>query len=257
MNDAKMRQRLDELISSLPSGEPDLGQVVRTTSTRRQRRRVGLSVAVLAMLLTLSIPPVQGWAGEALSAVFDTLTGGGTGTAPPPSFTPSPDEEPGWVHYTDPTYGISVEVPVDWVFLSDPLPTMTDPRILFVASSGAIQGDDPCDWLTTLPSDGVVIWLEEWFDVEGHGGVPGEFPEKPTAIALSPDQVFNFDCGHVPDGPPVHLVMFQQSSRFFYGQVAVGVTASTQSIQNAERILTSFSASQIGLQSAAPAKGGE
>lgn len=158
-----------------------------------------------------------------------------------PSFTPSPAGTPGWTQYEDANNAITVQVPDDWTFVSDPTPNVTDPRTLFASASFPIVAADPCNWFSAVPSGGALVWVEEWFDVSGLGGTPAEFPQKPSEITLASGERYVYaDClSH--SGQQVYLIPFQQNGRYFWGQAAFGSTASAETRATAELILTNFS----------------
>lgn len=160
-----------------------------------------------------------------------------------PSFATSTSGSPGWTQYEDANNAVTVDVPDDWTLVSDPTPNVTDPRTLIAAASFPIVASSPCDWFSAIPPDGAVVWVEEWFDVTGLGGTPAEIPQKPARITLASGERYGYaECVSNVE-QQVHLISFQQSGRFFWGQAAFGSTASAETRAVVEEILTSFSGS--------------
>lgn len=244
MDDTKWRAKAASAMSSAPEVTPDLTDLMGRIGMRRRRRRVQRLAALGVLTVAILLPPVHNTAYRAMASVLDTLTGAGTGTAPSPSFTPSPGAEPGWAFYEEANYAITVQVPDSWIFVSDPTPNVTDPRLLFGSASFPISAADACDWLPTLPTDGAIVWVEEWFDVNGLGGSAAEFPTKPAQLTLASGEPFVYDCG--PNAAQeVYRVPFQQNGRYFWGLVALGSSAPLDTRLTAEQILSGFSSAPL------------
>ncbi len=244
MDDQRVKDLANRRAARAPQADADLGDLFRRIAARRRKRRSVQAGAVVFVVILALLPPVREAASNATTAALGSLTGAGHGTAPSPAFTPTPGAGPGWMRYTEPTYQATVDAPSDWTFLSDPTPTVTDPRILFVTGSFSNVSADACNWLPALPSDGAAVWMMEWFDVIGLGGTPGEFPAKPASPVLPSAESFNYDCGH-PGGRLVYRIPFQTNGRFFWGLVALGSSVSADLQADCERVLDSFSASPI------------
>ncbi len=145
----------------------------------------------------------------------------GTAHAPAPSFSKRPGSRAGWVAYSDLTYGISIELPTTWSFLADPKPWVTDPRTLLAAGTHPLPAGHECTWLTSMPRDGAILWLREWFQPELLGGSPADFPPRPARFELTGRPAGpHGDCSQ--DTPPLLTIPFGSSGRFFWFNLAFG-----------------------------------
>ena len=184
----------------------------------RLQRIVWLLVAgaiVAVVLLPRLSGSGEGRGGDEVPSAF------GTARAPSPSFAKRPGSRAGWVVYAEPTYGISIELPKTWSFRADPKPWVTDPRTLLAAGTHPLPAGHECRWLTSMPRNGAVLWLREWFQPELLGGSPADFPPRPARFELKGQTAEpHGDCSQ--DTPPQFTIPFEASRRYFWFNLAFG-----------------------------------
>lgn len=114
---------------------------------------------------------------------------------------------------------ISIETPLEWTFLNDPLRIEMWPSILFAVGNYDLPvggGCAPTDALEVLPRDGVLLWVSE---SRGLGLHPEDFPPRPTHFELDPKSLANYECSGTWQ---TYLIWFRDAGRFFQAQVAFG-----------------------------------
>jgi hypothetical protein len=215
---------------------------VRQAARQRKQTNMRINWIILAGILFLSaiLPLNSPWLARAITAVNGSLFG--TGEAPRPSFSPVPGAV-GTALQQDTQYGVTVDVPDGWNFVSDPQPVVTDPRMLFGAATYAIGANDSCIWLDELPRDGVAMWLVEWTHIADLGGSGKDFPTRPQEFSPTDGQPREQDCG--VSSPPVMVFRFGQSGRYFEARVALGEQAPTESADAAIQLISSLTVEPI------------
>lgn len=238
------RDQLEGILNSLEShvAQPQIGGVDR--AVRRGRRRklfhgVGVAVAAVVVLTGVLIPlgllSELGDSNQAASSPVPSVSQVapttptsplyGSSSSVPLSFERVSGHRQGWDRFADTVSGVSIEVPDDWSFIQDPEPDISDPRMLF--GTGTIDlsdGNSPCQLLSKVATDGAVVLLVEWFEVEKLGGSPSDFPRQPSVFDLKSAYLTGpHDC--LEDVPDEYTIPFQASGRYFWFTVAVGSSA--------------------------------
>jgi hypothetical protein len=253
-----IRNRLEVFLESFERHvpQPHAGDIIGAIQRGRRRRLLhGLGVALAAVVAVTGVLVPLGallQLGDAprtttFSQPSVSQDPSGTPTAPlyggsfqgPLSFQRTTGHADGWDRWADSVSGVSIEVPAEWTFVQDPKPEVSDPRMLFgAATTDVTDGSTPCQWLSRATTDGVVVWLVEWFDVAKLGGSPSDFPDQPSAFELSSSYLTGpHDC--VETVPDEYTIPFQAEGRFFWFTVAVGPNTTTSDLSAVLQVLSS------------------
>lgn len=235
MNDTdEVREAVERAVNRLESRvrTPSTGEIdaaIRKGRSVRLRRRLGVGVVTVLAVGGVIVPvtallPLGGSPRQSEPAAPHSATDSEaprTETQPPaPEFGVSEGPRRGWVTYSDPTAGVSIDVPEDWSFVDYPDPTITDPQMLFGISSSPLPTGDECAWLEVLPAGEALAWIVEWYRPAVLGGSPDDFPERPDRFTLAGFGSGPHDCfGRVPSE---YTIPFQMSGRSFWFSVAFG-----------------------------------
>lgn len=253
--DAK-RDQLEGILESFQRHvtEPEVRGVVKAIRRGRRRRLIhGIGTAVAAaVVLTGLVVPLGVLLGDSRQGATSSQPSispdssitpaapvyGGSSSAPL-SFERTRGHAHGWSRLADAVSGVSIDIPDDWSFIQDPEPDISDPRMLFgTGTIDVIDGSTPCQWLSKVTTNGAVVWLVEWFDVEKLGGSPSEFPSQPSTFDLKSSYITGqHDC--VEEVPDEYTIPFQASGRFFWFTVAVGSNATTSHLSTVVEVLSS------------------
>lgn len=258
MNDQEAKEQLEGILKLLEGRAPKPGAERVVSAVHRGRRRRltrGLSTVVVAAVVVAGLAFPLGLLSDLRNSTNGAASGGASvsdipskpsvepaygGSSPAPlTFHRARADKHGWKRLVDPVSGISIEIPDNWSFRPDPKPDISDPRMLFgTGTVNVADGSTPCEWLSRVTADGAVVWLVEWFDVEGLGGSRSDFPSQPATFALTTSYSTGpHDC--VEEVPPEYTIPFQASGRFFWFTVAVGSSATSSLISTVTDVLSS------------------
>jgi len=202
--DPDLARRIKQVTDSMPLDTGLPAGIMRRIGRRRlvqSTATVGILIcAVLAVgFIIASLLPLRGSEPTPLSPA-----------------TPSPTQSGGSLFHTD--TGISLSLPAGWKFAAHNDLSIVDPPVVLIAGSWdfPLNGDcAPLAAIKAIPSDGALLWLYE-YSSPAH---PSHFPKRPANFTLGP--AVPLECA----GASTHVILFQDSGRFFEVEVALGAQA--------------------------------
>jgi hypothetical protein len=200
------------------SDPANLETVVRI-GKRRRAMRVGFSwVAALVIAVGVVVPlyALQPLGRSPKGAVRASPTGDAS-----PMVSLAPPVHPGWLTYQLPAEGVSIQAPLDWHLVEDPVPGLSHPSILFDMASyyqppAPSSGCAPEAALRDLPSDQVLSWLSEY------QSPPDSLDFAPRADPFPLENLASYECV----GRLGYLTTFRDQGRYFQLMAVFGPNAS-------------------------------
>jgi hypothetical protein len=150
---------------------------------------------------------------------------------------------PGWVSFNSLRYHYYVTYPSTWHRASTSLtPHLSDPHEILAVGTGRLPvggprcAQVPVNALAAVGATGALLSIQERAPANADGG----FPPRPTRFRLHPTRLEISACLAPRDRPRLYLIPFRDQGRHFYALVAVGNTATSQTRDDALRVLDSL-----------------
>lgn len=151
---------------------------------------------------------------------------------------------PGWVSFQSLRYHYKVSYPSNWHRASSSLtPYLSDPHEILTLGTGPLPvggprcAQVPVNALEAVGAKGALVSIQE----RAPAHADSSFPPRPKRFRLRPTPALEIPACLVPRRRPrLYWIPFRDHSRYFYALVAVGHTATSQTRDDALRVLNSL-----------------
>lgn len=147
---------------------------------------------------------------------------------------------PGWANFQSVRYHYYLTYPPNWHRANTSLtPHLSDPHEILTVGTGRLPvggprcAQVPVNALEAVGATGALVSIQERAPANSDGG----FPPRPTRFRLHPTRLEISACLAPRNRPRLYLIPFRDHGRHFYALVALGNTATSQTRDNALRVL--------------------
>jgi hypothetical protein len=151
---------------------------------------------------------------------------------------------PGWMSFHSVRYHYEVAYPSNWHRAGTSLtPYLSDPHEILTVGTGALPmggprcAQVPVNALEAVGAAGALVTIQE----RPAAHADSSFPPRPSRFGLRPSPALEIPACLAPrNRPRLYWIPFRDHRRYFYALVALGHTATTQTRNDALRVLDSL-----------------
>lgn len=150
---------------------------------------------------------------------------------------------PGWVSFQSVRYDYRVSYPSGWHRAATSLtPHLSDPHEILTVGTGPLRAGGPrcaqapVDALEAVEAKGALVSIQERAPASADNG----FAPRPTRFHLRAERLEISACLAATGRPRLYMIPFRDHGRHFYALIALGRTATTQTRDDALRVLDSL-----------------
>jgi hypothetical protein len=150
---------------------------------------------------------------------------------------------PSWVSFQSVRYHFQVSYPSNWHRASRSLtPFLSDPHEILTVGTGPLSvggprcAQAPVNALEAVGAKGALVSIQE----RAPANADNSFPQRPSRFRLRPERLEISACLAPTGRPRLYMIPFRDHGRHFYALIAVGRTATTQTRDDALRVLDSL-----------------